>query len=201
MEPDYKKITQIINYLIRKNASSSSMPELKVIKLVWATDRYHLRKYARTVSGDQYFAMINGPVGSMTKDVAEFSNNSTFRSLNCDEAFNYIATYIKYEKNNRDAQLSSVNDVDESELSDTDREALEFAWSNFGKYDYNTLINITHKYPEWTNLQDILSREDHKRAKMNMLDFFKNLSRKEDDPFSTTNRFLKASRQIYKDYA
>jgi len=200
MEPDYKKITQIINYLVRKDASSSSMPELKVIKLVWAADRYHLRKYARTVSGDQYYAMINGPVGSMTKDIAEFSDNSTFHSLNRDETFRYLATYIKYEKNNRDAQISSINDVDKTELSDTDCEALEFAWNNFGKYDYLTLINITHKYPEWINKQKELKRE-RKRVKMNLLDFFKNLDGNEDDPFFITNSFLKTSRQIYKDYA
>ncbi len=200
MEPDYKKITQIINYLVRKDASSSSMHELKIIKLVWAADRYHLRKYARTVSGDQYYAMINGPVGSMTKDVAEFSNNSTFRSLNNDSAFKYIASYINYKKSNQDAQLSSVNDTDKTELSDSDREALDFAWDNFGKYDYISLIEITHKYPEWTLKQSKLD-EGEKRAKINLFDFFKNLTTDEPDPFSVTNPYVTTSKQLFGDYA
>lgn len=208
MEPSYKKITQVINYLLRKDASSSSMPELKVIKLVWAADRYHLRKYARTVSGDQYYAMNNGPVGSMTKDIAEFSCQSTFQCLN-DSAFQYLAAYIKYEKNNQNAQLSSVNEVDKNELSETDFEALDFAWDNFGKYAYNNLIEITHLYPEWAIHQDRL-KNGQKRTRINLLDFFKNPQIDQtnrqyfpnnSDPFNVTDSYVSSSQQIFQEYA
>ncbi len=200
MEADYKKITQIINYLVRKDASSSSMPELKVIKLVWAADRYHLRKYARTVSNDKYFAMMNGPVGSMTKDVAEFSNNA-FSNLQSDDIFRYLASYIKYSKNNQDAQLSSVNDVDTTELSQTDQEALDFAWKNFGKYDYRTLIQLTHKYPEWQSKQDQLN-DICKRVDIDLHDFFKDISQDPtEDPFVVTTPFVTSSQQLFEEYA
>ncbi len=195
MDQDYKKITQVINYLLRKDEKSASMPELKVIKLIWAADRYHLRKYARTVTGDNYYAMKNGPVGSMTKDVAEFNDNS-FSGINYDD-FPYIASYIKYEKNNENAQLGSVNDVNYDELSQTDIEALDFAWEKFGKFDYRTLIKITHSYPEWDKHRDKLSYQ--KREEIDLIDFFKNPTLK-NDPFAMDAQKLQNAKTIYLEY-
>ena len=196
MKSDYKKITQIINYLIRKDERAASMPELKVIKLVWAADRYHIRKYARTVSEDRYVAMKNGPVGSMTKDVAEFSDNGF---SNIDPAnFDYIGDYIRFEKINERGFLSSINDVDYDELSDTDKEALDFAWKNFGKYDWRTLVDITHRYPEWKRHQAALE-SGAKCEDINLIDFFDNIE-DSNDPFRVTNSFLDDSKEMYLEY-
>lgn len=196
MKSDYKKITQIINYLIRKDERAASMPELKVIKLVWAADRYHIRKYARTVSEDRYVAMKNGPVGSMTKDVAEFSDNG-FSNISSDD-FDYIGAYISFEKVNERGLLSSINDVDYDELSDTDKEALDFAWENFGKYDWRTLVDITHKYPEWKKHQTALE-SGAKCEDIDLIDFFDNLEN-DKDPFKVTNDFLDDSKEMYLEY-
>ena len=43
----------------------------KAYKLLWLIDRYSLRHYARTVSGDQYYAMILGPVPTDAKHILE----------------------------------------------------------------------------------------------------------------------------------
>lgn len=196
MKSDYKKITQIINYLIRKDERAASISELKIIKLVWAADRYHIRKYARTVSEDYYIAMKNGPVGSLTKDVAEFSDNEYSNVEPTD--FEYIGSYIRFEKNNENGVLSSINDVDYDELSETDKEALDFAWENFGKYDWHKLVEITHKYPEWKKHQAALE-SGLKREEINLIDFFDNIDDK-DDPFRVTNEFLADSKEMYLEY-
>jgi len=197
MKSDYKKITQIINYLVRKDERAGSIPELKIIKLVWAADRYHLRKYARTVSEDRYVAMKNGPVGSLTKDVAEFSDNDYSNVEPTD--FQYIGAYIHFSKNNEYGDITSVNEVDEDELSDTDKEALDFAWDNFGKYDWRKLVEITHKYPEWTKHQASLESHTVKSEEINMLDFFENID-DEGDPFRVTNEFLADSKEMFLEY-
>lgn len=196
MRSDFKKVTQIINYLIRKDERAASMPELKIIKLVWAADRYHIRKYARTVSEDRYVAMKNGPVGSLTKDVAEFSDNEYSKIEPTD--FGYIGSYIRFEKTNENGVLSSVNDVDYDELSDTDKEALDFAWEKFGKYDWRTLVEITYKYPEWKKHQAALEA-GAKCEDINLIDFFDNIE-DEDDPFGITNEFLSDSKEMYLEY-
>lgn len=192
---DYKKATQIINYLLRKDERASSMEELKVIKLIWAADRYHLRKYARTVSGDTYFAMKNGPVGSLVKDVAEFSDNSFSKIDESD--FPYLSSYFRYEKNNENAQLSSVNDVDYDELSQTDIEALDFAWDTFGKYNYQQLIEFTHLYPEWDKHRNKL--QYNKREDIDLIDFFKDPDL-ENDPFAMDPNTLNNARELYLEY-
>lgn len=197
MKSDYKKITQIINYLIRKDERAASVHELKIIKLVWAADRYHIRKYARTVSEDCYVAMKNGPVGSLTKDVAEFSDNE-YNSMGPSD-LDYVELYIRFEKTNKTGMLSSVNEVDYDELSETDKEALDFAWETFGGYDWRTLVEITHKYPEWKKHQTALESGAIKRGDINLIDFFDNIE-DEDDPFRVTNEFLADSKQIYLEY-
>ena len=197
MKGDFRKITQIINYLIRKDERAASMPELKIIKLVWAADRYHIRKYARTVSEDRYVAMKNGPVGSLSKDIAEFSDNEYSKVEPTD--FDYIGSYIRFEKNNENGVLSSVNDVDYDELSDTDKEALDFAWENFGKYDWRTLVEITHRYPEWQKHRAALESGTTKREDIDLIDFFDNIE-DESDPFRVTNEFLADSKEMYLEY-
>jgi hypothetical protein len=156
-----------------------------------------LRKYARTVSGDDYYAMKNGPVGSMSKDVAEFCDNS-YSNLNSDN-FPYIGSFIKFEKNNEYALLSSINDVDYKELSKTDIEALDFAWNNFGSLDSNTLIEITHKYPEWKKHESIIARNCGGRERINPVDFFLNPVI-DNDPFEMNDEALNNSKKIFLEY-
>jgi hypothetical protein len=56
-------------------------------------------------------------------------------------------------------------------LSQTDREALDFAWENFGHYSEFRLQDITHHYPEWKRHARAL-REGHRRAEIDYSDFF-----------------------------
>ena len=47
LEFDYKKATQAINYLTKKEGGQ--IDKLKLIKLIYLADRYHLRRYGRRV--------------------------------------------------------------------------------------------------------------------------------------------------------
>jgi len=48
-------------------------------------------------------------------------------------------------------------------FSQTDTEALNFAWNNFGCYDEFQLVNIAHEYPEWKRHEATLSSPDVSR--------------------------------------
>src|ERR1700681_3309737 len=67
----HRKATQALNFFA--NRAGGSINKMKVLKLVYFADRYHLRKYGRPVVGDEYVAMNYGPVASGTKDLAEMS--------------------------------------------------------------------------------------------------------------------------------
>lgn len=140
---EYKKITQVVNYLLRKD-SINKLDEYKLVKLVWAADRFHLRNYAKLVTGDRYFAMAKGPVGSSTKDVIEF--NEDYMKLDT----LYLEKFIRKQSTNGSTTIESVDSPDMDELSRTDVEALDFAWSIMGGMSPEEAIEFTHRYPEWT---------------------------------------------------
>lgn len=197
MKPDYRKITQVINYIAFNNDGSHRLPELKAIKLIWAADRYHLRKYARTVTGDNYVAMGKGPVGSSTKDIIEFETN--YENIT-DENLEYTKKYIKFEQENDAAYTTAITDTDMDELSETDKEALSFALRNFGKMSKEEIIEFTHLYPEW-KIHEAELKETRRVVPIDMLDFFKDPDGIEHDPFNIPQDILETTKELYEEYA
>ncbi|HHT9105299.1 MAG TPA: Panacea domain-containing protein [Candidatus Wujingus californicus] len=137
---------------------------MQAIKLIYFADRYHLRKYGRPVTNDEYVAMEYGPVGSKTKDIAE---NTTFLDKIESE---YSKRYIK---NQGLYDNQSINEVDMEVFSDSDTEALDFAINNLGKFNQYDLAKISHAYPEWKKFEKELESERGSAFNMNYEDFFK----------------------------
>ncbi len=158
----YKKATQALNYFASQEGGHIN--KMKAIKLIFFADRYHIRKYGRPITNDEYQAMDYGPVNSGVKDIAEMSGFLGQRELNY--ASEFIQPYGLYE-------VQSIAPVEQKVFSQTDLESLEFAWETFGKYDQFTLADITHKYPEWKRHEEELKHSS--RVRMDYVDFF-------DDP-------------------
>ncbi len=135
---------------------------MKALKLIFLADRYHLRKYGRLITNDNYVAMKHGPVPSVTKDIAE--SNDYLDEI----PKKYSLRYIEPVNN---LELASAENTDDTVFSESDIEALNFAWDTFGRYDQFQLRDITHSYPEWAK---------HKKSigagsclHMDILDFLK----------------------------
>jgi uncharacterized phage-associated protein len=159
-----RKSTQALNYFARKAASGApvrEMNKMKALKLLFFADRFHLRKYGRPVSECEYFAMNNGPVASEAKRVAEERLPAANR--------NYARHYIRRKDNLR---YGSVNEVDHAVLSQSDIEALDFSWGNFGHYSEFDLAEISHHYPEWKRHAAKLRHPGIRRVEMEYADFF-----------------------------
>jgi uncharacterized phage-associated protein len=159
-----RKSTQALNYFAQKAASGAparEMNKMKALKLLFFADRYHLRKYGRPLSDCAYFAMKNGPVASEAKRVAEERLPEAER--------NYARRYVRRKDNLR---YSAAGDLDDKVLSQSDFEALDFAWKNFGHYSEFDLVDITHHYPEWKRPAAKLRRDGLKRTEMAYADFF-----------------------------
>jgi hypothetical protein len=77
----------------------------------------------------------------------------------------------KFVRKKGDYDCATVANVDLSVLSVSDREALDFAWRNFGRFSKFQLRDITHHYPEWKRHADKLANT--KRVPMDYADFFK----------------------------
>src|ERR1700736_134394 len=157
----HRKATQALNFFAHR--AGGSINKMKALKLVYFADRYHLRRYGRPVVGDEYVAMNYGPVASGTKDLAEMSD-----FLGEEEA-RYAKRFIRPSESA--ITYSSVADVEDKVLSESDREALEFAWSHFGRVERFTLAKLTHRYPEWKRHEPALRSKVVSRAPMNYRDF------------------------------
>jgi uncharacterized phage-associated protein len=155
---NYTKATQALNHFAIKEGGQIN--RMKALKLIHLADRYHLRKYGRLITNDIYFAMNYGPVASSVKDIAEGSE--FLGQLEQD----YYSRYLSAEEPHG---LKSVTPPDTDVFSDSDVEALDFAWEKFGHLNQFQLAEITHHYPEWARHKQALKVES--RIQMDLGDF------------------------------
>ncbi len=159
---ELEKAVQGINYIIHK-LKSNHIDKLDALKLIFLADRYHLRKYGRLITNDEYWAMTYGPVASSVKDIVGFDDYlSKFEKK-------YTTKYLKkYSKH----QVSSIADVDFDVFSETDIEALDMAIEQ--KLKHSDLVEFTHLFTEWKRHELTISNQ-HKRVQMDLLDCFTNV--------------------------
>lgn len=161
-----QKSTQALNFFSVQQGGQIN--KMKALKLVFLADRYHLRKYGRMITNDNYLAMKHGPVPSTTKDIAE-SNDYLDDTIK-----EYSSRYIHPGNRN----FRSISDVDTSVFSESDIEALSFAWDSFGKYDQYQLRDITHTYPEWIKHRNRV--QSNSCVPINIIDFLEDPSEQVD---------------------
>ncbi len=183
---DHKKITQIINYFASK--AGGKISKLKVLKLIFLADRYHLRKYGRLVSNDNYVAMKLGPVPSTAMDIAEADS---FLEPNWKK---YVVEYLK--THNSGMRIESIKPTNAEYFSESDLEALDFAWNTFGHLTRWDISDFTHEYPEFKKHLPAL-RSGSKVEPINLEDFLKDPTKAEIDKCYELNEEERQLRQEY----
>lgn len=181
-----RKATQALNFLACQ--SGGTINKLKALKLIFFADRYHLRKYGRLVSECAYYAMAHGPVASEAKRLAEDGERLPA------PARNYARKFIRRKT---DYDYASVGGVDQAVFSATDREALVFAWRNFGHLDKYQLRDLTHHYPEWQRHERALLHHGHRRVPMDCADFFADPAPGCDPCHALTAKEREVARELY----
>lgn len=188
-EFDFRKATQAIGYLARREGGQ--IGKLKLIKLAYLADRFHLRRYGRPIFNDAYLAMQFGPVGSSVKDIAELS--PTFLSS---EERQYASRFI--EKGKEENTVRSCDSADLDVFSDSEEEALRFAYDRFGNLSASALVKVTHRYPEWKRHASVLE-EGASRVSMSYQDFFDDPAPAANDEFALSPEVLVASREEFEE--
>ena len=134
-----------------------------LLKLAFFADRYHIRNYARPVGADDYLAMRHGAVPSNLKDILE--SKCLFED-NIQKDKEYMIT------------LKSSENIDKTQFSTSDIEAIDFAIEKFSKVGSNDIWNLPdlcHAYPEWIEYKDQFNGDNKNNSyDMNFLDFLKN---------------------------
>lgn len=155
-----RKLLQALYYIQGKAPSGNEdrFSKVYLLKMMFFADRYHLRHFGFLATEDSYYAMKLGPVASATFDILK-------KNLNDD----YLSDVEEISENE-----VLINKQGEDELSESFKEALDFALREFGSYGWRELSEISHCYPEWKRHEKELSGFI-KRMDMSELDFF-------DDP-------------------
>jgi hypothetical protein len=191
-----EKIVQIFFY-IQKHTNTDS--KLELIKLLFFSDKIHIREYFSFISIDKYVALENGPAASVSLSLLNKKINRK----------NYHPHEIKYFDNiiNRDKKII-INKVQSDLLSRNEMNSLDKAINLFfGK----NLTYISHDYPEWKRFKDLFEKEKIKKCDININDFFTNPDLNDSpalfeyfdgiDPLYKDIEYLEEAKQFYLESA
>ncbi|MGD1154042.1 MAG: Panacea domain-containing protein [Syntrophales bacterium] len=154
---DTSKIIQALCYILGKVEKAD---KLKLIKLLYLTDKYHIIRYARTVTNDEYWAMDYGPAGSIAKDILGFDSELLSKE------FKYAEKMLKRIDRDHFEQGIHCTIEELDKLSETDIEALDFVAEKFGHLSTRRLIRLTHDYPEWAQYKELFENKMTRREKI-----------------------------------
>lgn len=192
MKTDLEKYVQIFEQFLchAHNEGLSSVNHLKLMKLVWAADRFHLRQFGRTVTGDTYVAMKNGPVASEGLDVIRESG--TGYSLLSPDQRQFVEEFIDFTNHEVSLKSSCGDDL----LSPSEKMMIQKSWETFKGFDPFYLANsITHQYPEWSKFEGFFELQPKSRRAMSLEDFF--LNPESDSFFAQDEQTLEAAHDIF----
>lgn len=166
---NFKKAIQTANFFIKLDGGS--MEKLKLVKLIWLVDRYHLLTEGRPITYDRYFALEYGPVPSFTLNLISANTDYLPNDFKIDGSF-YRDIFLTIDPvNNRNIQ--SIKNPDLKVFSQSDREAIRLIYEKFGELSSSQLSTLSHEFPEWKKWKSKLSDpEEGKRFLMSYEDFF-----------------------------
>lgn len=162
MERTTKKIIQALAYIAYQQPDHK-INSMKAYKLLWLADRYHLRQFGRTITGDTFFALPHGVVPSDAKNVIEHQN--THIPTDEDYRDKYIKRLGKY-------SYQAIAEPDVMEFSDSDQEALDKVLQAYGSLDQYQLEKLSHTFPEWLAYKERLEAENMPKAYKIDFDYF-----------------------------
>ena len=180
-------ITQSLFYILKKTGECD---KLKLIKLLYLSDKYHLIRYGRTILNDDYYAMDYGPVGTTVKDILSFDCPTNIS----ENEYKYLTELI--EKTGSFNYKAKNKEIIFDMLSETDIEVLDFIINNFGQKDSFWLSEYTHKYPEWAQYEDYFKNKITKRIRLKPEELLTVLS--DNDPLKMSDEHINESKNILK---
>jgi uncharacterized phage-associated protein len=141
---DERKAAQAAAFLLFKGKGRLAL--LKLMKLMYLSERLSLGRYGDTITGDDFVSMKNGPVLSML-----LNHLNGFVKSSADGWDKWIADRSDNVIALRDPSMIRTPEEDLLALSETDLECLNEVWSEFGHWDSWKLVDYTHSEacPEW----------------------------------------------------
>lgn len=139
---NYNSIIATILYIIDK--MNGQVNKYNLMKIIFATDKYHLNKYGRPVTGDYYISMEYGTVPSNIKDIIDGNNKDYY--LNILQIDNYP---FEVSDEKRNYFIKSNIKPNKEGLSESDIEALDEGIKEYGYLTFNEVMEKNHNEKCW----------------------------------------------------
>ncbi len=169
--------------------SLKTVDKIHLVKLMYLADKYHLMNYGRTITGDDFIALQNGPAGSKTMDVLEYD------PYILGEYLDYAQRMFQTDKVYQYTAGEKCNPESLEMLSQSDKEALEFSIEHFGKMDKWDVVKYTHKLPEWKQFKPQFDANSIKKESIKIEEVLYN---PQDKYFSVPQDHIDQSLEIIK---
>lgn len=180
-----RKVVEAVNLLLSEGGTDSHT-RLKVVKNLWAADRFSLRRFAQTVADPYYVAMKYGPVSSYALRLIKQDERAS--EANLELWRNSFET--------RGYDIYPIAEIGTSSLSLVDQHMLLKAASTFHDLERFDMANkVSHAYPEWSVHKRVFSTNPNTSVPIDNLRFFENPSI--DPYFSEDPEILDAARETY----
>jgi len=140
MKPTFRedKAAQVASVFL--GLAGGRMSKIKLIKLLYITEREALIRWRRPVIFDRYVSMDRGPVVSKTLDI-----------MNGEESDREGPWDAAISRPDKDFVVEIKNDPGADELSDAEEGLVREVFNRYGSMDQWDLCNFTHSFPEWTD--------------------------------------------------
>jgi uncharacterized phage-associated protein len=110
----------------------------KIFKILYFSDREHLSEYGRTITGDRYIAMSDGPVPSNLYDI--------FKSVRGDGYFKDTGKFGVYFAVIGNDLIKAHQEPDLKKLSKTDISCIEHSLQLYGDMSWDEVREKSHDY-------------------------------------------------------
>ena len=134
-----RKVAQMAAYFIHLEGGNMSI--LKLMKLLYLSERESLKEYCMPMTGDHAVSMDLGPVLSNTYNLA---NNTSIYSA--EDGWN---SWMAPREGNDICLKRSICTDDLDELSKADIKVLKNVWNEFGHLSPWRISQYTHALEEW----------------------------------------------------
>jgi len=142
-------IEKLIDMLILLYKNRQTLSKLRITKLLYFIDKYHIRKYGRFVLNDRYHRLPLGPVPSLSLNYIDDFFNPASRIFRKKVERNPLEGYFAATKYRKYDALSLKKDVNLNSLSDSDLEAVDYVIKKYGNFATSRLVNISHNEKTW----------------------------------------------------
>jgi uncharacterized phage-associated protein len=135
MEFNENKTINAVLYIVMKLKRSDFH---KIFKILYFSDREHLREYGRTITGDRYIAMSDGPVPSNLYDI--------FKSVRGDGYFKDNGKFGVYFSVIGNDLIKAHKEPDLKKLAKTDIQHIDNSLELYGNLSWDEIREKSHDY-------------------------------------------------------